>query len=74
MTWSASLYATSYYWALYYNTANSSTGGVLNNYGSTASITATATVSTSGYYYFAVSGLNASGGVSQIAFSSVIQK
>ena len=74
MTWSASSYATSYYWALYYNTTNSSTGGVLNNYGSTSSVTATATVSTSGYYYFAVSGLNASGGVSQIAFSSVIQK
>lgn len=70
MTWSASSYATSYYWALYYNTANSSTGGALSSYGTTSSATATATIATGGYYYFAVSGLNASGGVSQIAFST----
>jgi len=72
MTWSASSYATSYYWALYYNATNSATGGALNNYGTTSSATATATIATGGYYYFAVSGLNASGGVSQVAFSSTL--
>jgi len=70
MAWSASSYAASYYWALYYNTINSATGGALSNYGTTSSATATATIATGGYYYFAVSGLNASGGVSQIAFST----
>jgi len=74
MSWNVSQYVTTYYWALYYNTTNSLTGAVLNNYGSTASTTATATVSTSGYYFFGISGLSSSGGVSQVAYSNISQK